>query len=137
MKTIINIFIFAILILGISCKKNKTQAAPPPATNTNNTSATPTLSAQEQSLVGYWIMDSSIRYISNVRQPFLPGYSIIHTNSLSCKVELKNAYLLNNPAHVSNHYLDAFTGLNGCQVTNQHWNATNANYLNLAKFCIL
>jgi len=115
MKKIITIFLSCLFI--IACKKTATTPdAPPPQQQAQNPTPTPTntLTSQEQSLIGYWIMDSSVNYNNNVRAG---GY--VYTNSVTCIMDFKSTL------HSSGQYLDVNSGYNQCLLSATFWKAPN------------
>jgi len=111
MKKIITIFLSCLFI--IACKKTTTTPdAPPPQTQAPPTTS---LTAQEQSLIGYWIMDSSVNYNNNSR---VGGY--VYTNSVTCMMEFKSTVFATN-----SEYYNVNSGYNQCISSATYWKAPN------------
>jgi len=107
------LMIIILCTLIIACKKKATAPATPAPQQQQN--APSTLTAQEQSLIGYWIMDSAVNYNNNAR---VGGY--VYTNSVTCIMEFKNT------VHATgSEYYNVNSGYNQCILSATFWKAPN------------
>ena len=120
MKKIITALALMTLITG--CNKQTATPVPPPSTN--NIVSNPILNSQEQSLIGYWVVDSVAMYSSAGSRI----YCTINTNTVSCKLDLQSCYFTNT---TSGDWKNSNNGMN-CTINNLQWKAPDTGYLNLA-----
>lgn len=117
MKHLSLIFILCITLVG--CQKNKTQPAPTPSPPV--TQATPPLTAQEQQLVGTWIMDSTAIYNGNTR---ISG--TVSSNTLTCRIEFYSSCW-----NGGTEWRDTNAGHINCTLNPTNWKAPTTNYVNI------
>lgn len=110
--------IFLCMFIASCKKKATTPATPASQQQQQNPTPTPTntLTSQEQSLIGYWIMDSSVNYNNNARV-----YGYLYTNSVTCIMDFKNTI------HATgSEYHNVDSGYNQCILSATFWKAPNA-----------
>lgn len=115
MKNLLAILLLTSLIIG--CKKNNNNSPTPTPAPQNNTNSQPSLNAQEQSLLGLWLLDSTVVYVNSVR-----SHSIANTGTVNCRVEFFSTQ------YSTSTYKNVIVG-HTCQLSNSYWEAPNTGYV--------
>lgn len=117
MKKIILSLLFSILIVG--CNKQTTQPTPVVQQQQQQPNS---LSAQEQQLVGNWIMDSAITYSNTIRQ-----YGSVYSTPSTCRINFYSTALQSDP---NSKNCDA--GHLACALSAVTWKAPNIGYVTIS-----
>lgn len=126
MRTIINFFAIVVLMVTTSCKKNTTAPAAPPQSQTNSSTASTSLTAQETQLSGKWYYDRS-ETISNGTITSQFTYSTAPAlNSVEFKCTLSAAADVNNP-----NYKEMTKVINGSVIPNMVWKINEVGILSM------
>ena len=126
MKKLLNLLFLslAIIIAIVSCKKKNSTTTTPATQQQQNPppAPTPTLTTQEQQLVGLWLMDSMATYVNNARVT-----ATIYTNTLTCRMDFQSTVVAGGGG-----YYDLQDGHSSCMLSQQIWKAPNNGQFNIA-----
>jgi hypothetical protein len=112
------LLVLAVLVLGMSChKKNTTpnSVSAPPQSN-NSTASTPTITAQEQQMVGDWILDKF-----EILNTGTVVATTLHSDPAQCHINLFSTAMSPGSTLYYKNFID---GIN-CTPQNSGWRVVN------------
>jgi hypothetical protein len=117
------LFCLLSLIVMMACNKNSPAPTTNPSPSTNQNNSNNNLTAQEQSLLGLWLLDSVVRYDNNIRQSVS-----VSSNTTSCRMQFYDTDYINN----STGFYNVDDGHIWCNLKKYSWKAPNAGYFELS-----